>query len=391
MTLIPDEINTIVFNKGTWNGLNTLIPKGGQIEPTSILGERLLWKKAQKNLTKKKISDTINKAIPQRNPNSTIEVWSPWIVPSRLISRHHWIITNINIITPKINKIIEFKWNQETIPVVKYNPPTAPNKGHGDSSTIWYGWHIIFDIYFRIFLLKLTLINSFKYNELKIVNTYDWIQATATSNINNKINLTIRIIITNIDTFTPWDPNNVNNKWPATILAANRIDNVIGRIIFLTVSIITIIGIKNEGVPKGTRWANSLLYWNTIENNIVPIQIGKAKTKVIDKCLVLVKIYGINPIKFEKIIKKNTEIKIKIVPGIIISPKTASNSFFKNKTIFKKDLDNWEFINQYIWGKKKIQINTENQFNIIFIEKILILGSKDENKFIILLEIGNCY
>ena len=51
--------------------------------------------------------------------------------------------------------------------------------------------------------------------------------------------------------------------------------------------------------------------------------------------------------------------------------------------MFKKDLDNWELINQYIWGKKKTQINTENQFIIILIEKILILGSNDENKFII--------
>ena len=126
-----------MFNKGTWNGLKTLIPKGGQIDPTSILGDKLLWKKAQKNLTKKKISETINNAIPHRNPNSTIEVCNPWIAPSRLISRHHWIITNINITIPNKNKIIEFKWNQDTIPVVKYNPPTAPNKGHGDSSTIW--------------------------------------------------------------------------------------------------------------------------------------------------------------------------------------------------------------------------------------------------------------
>ena len=147
---------------------------------------------------------------------------------------------------------------------------------------IWY--------YFKIFLLKLILINSFKYNELKIVKTYDWIQATATSNINSKINLIIKIIIIIIDTLGPWEPNNVNNKWPATILAANRIDKVIGRIIFLTVSIITIIGIKNEGVPKGTKWANNLLYWKIIENNIVPNQIGKARTNVIDKCLVLVKI-----------------------------------------------------------------------------------------------------
>ena len=74
------------------------------------------------------------------------------------------------------------------------------------------------------------------------------------------------------------------------MLAANRIDSVIGRITFLTVSIITIIGIKNAGVPKGTRWANRLLYWKTIENNIVPNQIGNARTSVIDRCLVLVKI-----------------------------------------------------------------------------------------------------
>ena len=71
------------------------------------------------------------------------------------------------------------------------------------------------------------------------------------------------------------------------------------------------------------------------------------------------------------------------MPGIVVSPNTASNSFFKNNTIFKKDFDIWELINQNIWGKKKIQINTENQFIIIFIEKILIFGSNDENKFII--------
>jgi len=67
------------------------------------------------------------------------------------------------------------------------------------------------------------------------------------------------------------------------MLAASRIDSVIGRITFLTVSIITIIGIKNEGVPRGTRWANKLLYWKIIENSIVPNQIGSASTRVIDK------------------------------------------------------------------------------------------------------------
>jgi len=113
------------------------MPNGGQTDPISTLGDNLLWKNAQKKLRKKKISETINNAIPQRSPNSTIEVCKPWIAPSRLISRHHWTITIISNNIPIKNNIIEFKWNQETIPVVKYKPPIAPNKGQGDSSTIW--------------------------------------------------------------------------------------------------------------------------------------------------------------------------------------------------------------------------------------------------------------
>jgi hypothetical protein len=57
-----------VFSKGIWNGLNGTIPVGGHIAPNSIVGESLLWKKAQKNEIKKKISDIINKIIPHRRP-----------------------------------------------------------------------------------------------------------------------------------------------------------------------------------------------------------------------------------------------------------------------------------------------------------------------------------
>jgi|TARA_B110001452_G_scaffold261310_1_gene259970 hypothetical protein len=66
-----------VLRSGTWKGLNTLIPKGGHNLPISTLGDNLLWKKAQKNLKKKKISDTINNAIPQRKPSSVIDVCRP--------------------------------------------------------------------------------------------------------------------------------------------------------------------------------------------------------------------------------------------------------------------------------------------------------------------------
>lgn len=61
----------------------------------------------------------------------------------------------------------------------------------------------------------------------------------------------------------PVLPKRVINKWPAIILAASRTANVPGRIIFLIVSIQTIKGIKTEGVPWGTKWANMCCVWFT--------------------------------------------------------------------------------------------------------------------------------
>jgi hypothetical protein len=45
--------------------------------PISIVGERLLWKKAQKNLIKKNTSEVINKIIPHRKPLVTKLVCNP--------------------------------------------------------------------------------------------------------------------------------------------------------------------------------------------------------------------------------------------------------------------------------------------------------------------------
>ena len=71
------------------------------------------------------------------------------------------------------------------------------------------------------------------------------------------------------------------------------------------------------------------------------------------------------------------------MPCIVVLPNTAISSFSKYKDTFKKDFDNCELIIQYIWGKKKILIKIDIQFNIKLKDKILIVGSKDENKFII--------
>lgn len=68
MTVNPDVNKINVFNRGICIGLKGVIPFGGQIIPSSILGLNLLWKNPQKNEIKKNTSDVINKIIPQRRP-----------------------------------------------------------------------------------------------------------------------------------------------------------------------------------------------------------------------------------------------------------------------------------------------------------------------------------
>lgn len=126
VTLTPEETNTIVFKRGTWKGLKVKIPEGGHTPPNSTAGDNLLWKNAQKNLKKKKTSETINNNIPHRKPNSTMALWNPCAAPSRVISRHHWYITKDKTAKPIINKVISWRWNQDNIPEVKNNPPRDP-------------------------------------------------------------------------------------------------------------------------------------------------------------------------------------------------------------------------------------------------------------------------
>lgn len=68
VTVTPEANSTAVFRRGTLNGLRGLIPIGGHIHPSSIVGESLLWKNAQKKAKKKQTSDKINKIMPHRSP-----------------------------------------------------------------------------------------------------------------------------------------------------------------------------------------------------------------------------------------------------------------------------------------------------------------------------------
>ena len=63
-----------MLRSGTLNGFSGVIPIGGQQHPSSGVGARLLWKKAQKNAAKKHTSERINSIIPQRMPLDTYDV-----------------------------------------------------------------------------------------------------------------------------------------------------------------------------------------------------------------------------------------------------------------------------------------------------------------------------
>jgi hypothetical protein len=77
VTVTPDARRIAVFSKGICRGLKGIIPVGGQVEPSSIVGDNLLWKNAQKNEMKKNTSETIKRIIPQRNPLVTFLVCRP--------------------------------------------------------------------------------------------------------------------------------------------------------------------------------------------------------------------------------------------------------------------------------------------------------------------------
>lgn len=68
VTVRPEDTKIIVLRRGISNGLKGMIPKGGQICPISIEGDKDEWKNAQKKEKKNKISDEINKIIPRRIP-----------------------------------------------------------------------------------------------------------------------------------------------------------------------------------------------------------------------------------------------------------------------------------------------------------------------------------
>jgi hypothetical protein len=96
------------------------------------------------------------------------------------------------------------------------------------------------------------------------------------------------------------------------MLAERRMARVIGRIMFLTLSIRTMKGIRAPGVLCGTRWANISLLNFIQPNIIIPSHRGMAIVSEMAICLVEVKIYGKSPRKLLVTININRPIRMNL-------------------------------------------------------------------------------
>lgn len=133
VTVAPDDNSIAVFNSGTSNAFNAVIPTGGHTDPISTVGANAEWKNAQKNDTKNAASDTMNRITPNLNPFCTTNVCIPWYVASRITSLHHTAIVDITSTNDNIINISPYKyrWKYITPPTANPNTPADPTIGHG--------------------------------------------------------------------------------------------------------------------------------------------------------------------------------------------------------------------------------------------------------------------
>jgi hypothetical protein len=138
--VIPDLSRIAVLSSGIWKGAIAIMPSGGHKLPISMLGARLLWKNAQKNLKKNSTSEVMKRIIPHRRPLTTQFVWNPCIDLSRDTSRHHCAIIIHVVRVLRAIRFMFFLVTQYAVPISIEKILILIISGHGLMNTIWYGW-----------------------------------------------------------------------------------------------------------------------------------------------------------------------------------------------------------------------------------------------------------
>jgi len=122
--------------------LTASIPIGGQWAPISIVGDKALWKNAQKIAKKNNASETINKATPMFKPLWTARVWLPKYVASLITSLNQKDIEDIKVINAKNKKYLALlkPCIVKTPVVVSVKSEIQVYIGQGEGETKWNGW-----------------------------------------------------------------------------------------------------------------------------------------------------------------------------------------------------------------------------------------------------------
>lgn len=131
-----------VFNRGTWKGGITNKPILGHPHLAPVKGDTLIWKKLQNTLKKNQTSLKRNHTNPHFKEPTTNQVWAPWNVLSRLISRNQVKKINRVIIKNEILvKLLQPNLNQVRTPVMVRKLQTLIPNGSQLLSTKWTSCH----------------------------------------------------------------------------------------------------------------------------------------------------------------------------------------------------------------------------------------------------------
>lgn len=175
-------------------------------------------------------------------------------------------------------------------------------------------------------------------------------------------------------------PSSVISKCPAIRFAVNRTHSVIGRITFLTSSIITINIIKALGVPCGTKWLSILFVFWSQPKSINDTQNERETGNVTAKCEVGEKIWGYRAKKFIKRTAVNNSIIILSLLFSFLFNVNLTSFFIVLISFLIIFLQTGEILNKPVSTNTGASNKTAQDK-----ERTEELGSKIENRFVIML------
>jgi len=184
------------------------------------------------------------------------------------------------------------------------------------------------------------------------------------------------VVLTDIREFL----SKVSNRCPAIKFAVRRTHNVIGRIRFLIISIITIKDTKAVGVPCGTRCVNMWFVFLVQPNIRIVAHIANDMGSVIVMWDVKEKMFGNKAIKFIiRIVVNMTIIIVSVLFSVFFIVNFTSFFIVARMVLFRIKVGFLVFHILIVVRIVKIRIVSQDR------DIIVELGSKIENRFVIIL------